>query len=167
MHVSCCTFVLLLSVYKILPWRFHAVFLLPRARTKSGWLELTKGWTWVANFSHEHVREHSYFYSMGRGSMIRSCIVRTDLSADCKRGRRKGATSKNVKNRQKVSKSFSTLFDIFRRAGQKTSKIVKKRVKNIFDTFRQFSRGTIFPAPFGGSESKRYGIFCCALLLFF
>ena len=37
-------------------------------------------------------------------------------SADCKRGRRKGATSKNVKNRQKVSKSFSTLFDTFRAA---------------------------------------------------
>ena len=54
-------------------------------------------------------------------------------SEDCKRGRRKGATSKivkkcqnvfrqfsrrakNVKNRQKVSKSFSTLFDNFRAA---------------------------------------------------
>ena len=59
------------------------------------------------------------------------------ISADCKRGRRKGATSKNVKNRQKVSKSFSTLFDNFR-AGQKTSKIVKKCQK----VFRQFS--TIF-----------------------
>ena len=58
-------------------------------------------------------------------------------SADCKRGRRKGATSKNVKNRQKVSKSFSTLFDNFR-AGQKTSKIVKKCQKY----FRHFS--TIF-----------------------
>ena len=43
-------------------------------------------------------------------------------SADCKRGRRKGATSKNVRKRQKVSKSFSTLFDNLR-AGQK---IVKK-----------------------------------------
>ena len=32
---------------------------------------------------------------------------------------------------------------------QKTSKIVKS-VKKFFDTFRQFSRGTIFPAPFGG-----------------
>ena len=56
------------------------------------------------------------------------------FSADCKRGRRKGATSKNVKNRQKVSKSFSTLFDNFR-AGQKTSKIVKKCQK----VFRHFS----------------------------
>ena len=37
-------------------------------------------------------------------------------SADCKRGQRKGATSKNV--------------------------------KKFFDTFRQFSRGTCFPAPF-------------------
>ena len=28
------------SVYKILPWRFRAVFLLSRARAKSGWLEV-------------------------------------------------------------------------------------------------------------------------------
>ena len=28
------------SVYKILPWRFRTVFLLPTARTKSGWLEV-------------------------------------------------------------------------------------------------------------------------------
>ena len=70
-------------------------------------------------------------------------------SADCKRGRRKGATSKNVKNRQKVSKSFSTLFDNFR-AGQKTSKIVKKCQK-FFDTFQQFLSGTFFPAPFGAA----------------
>ena len=64
-------------------------------------------------------------------------VLGEHLSADCKRGRRKGATSKNVKNRQKVSKSFSTLFDNFR-AGQKTSKIVKKCQK----VFRHFS--TIF-----------------------
>ena len=49
----------------------------------------------------------------------------------------KGATSKNVKNRQKVSKSFSTLFDNFR-AGQKKAKTVKKRQR----VFRHFS--TIF-----------------------
>ena len=61
----------------------------------------------------------------------------TTPSADCKRGRRKGATSKNIKNHRKVSKSFATLFDNFR-AGQKTSKIVKKYQKN----FRHFS--TIF-----------------------
>ena len=57
----------------------------------------------------------------------------------------------HVKKRQKVSKSFSTLFDKFR-AGQKTSKIVKKRQQ----VFRHFS--TIFaPHHFfrpllGGSE---------------
>ena len=28
------------SVEKILPWRFRTVFLLPKARTKSGWLEV-------------------------------------------------------------------------------------------------------------------------------
>ena len=71
---------------------------------------------------------------------------------DCKRGRRKGATSKNVKNSQKASKRFSTLFDNFR-AGQKTSKIVKKRQKY----FRHFS--TIFArhqfsGPFWGALKK-------------
>ena len=74
----------------------------------------------------------------------------TPIVRGLQKGRRKGAMSKNVKNRQKVSKSFSTLFDNFR-AGQKTSKIVKKCHKNIFDTFGQFSRGTSFPAPFGGA----------------
>ena len=59
-------------------------------------------------------------------------------SADCKRGRRKGATSKNVKKRQKTSKCFSTLFDNFRAGQKKASKIVKKCQKY----FRHFS--TIF-----------------------
>ena len=59
-----------------------------------------------------------------------------DISGPQK-GPAEGATSKNVKNRQTVSKIFSTLFNIFR-AGQKTSKIVKKCHKY----FRHFS--TIF-----------------------
>ena len=51
----------------------------------------------------------------------------------------------HVKNVKKCQKSFSTLFDIFR-AGQK-----RQNLSNIFfDTFRQLSRGTNFPAPFGG-----------------
>ena len=69
-------------------------------------------------------------------------------SADCKRGRRKGATSKNVKivkKCQKVFRHFSTLFA----QGKKRQKS-SKNVKKFFDTFRQISRGTIFPAPFGG-----------------
>ena len=67
-------------------------------------------------------------------------------SADCKRGRRKGATSKNVKNRQKVSKSFSTLFDNFR-TGQKTSKIVKKCQK-VFRHFSTIFARHLFSGPF-------------------
>ena len=64
-------------------------------------------------------------------------------------GLQKGpAERSHVKKRQKVSKSFSTLFDNFC-AGQKSQKS-SKSVKKFFDTFRQFSRGTIFPAPFGG-----------------
>ena len=57
-------------------------------------------------------------------------------SADRKKASGKGPRQ-NVKNRQKASKMFSTLFVIFR-AGQKTSKIVKKCQKY----FRHFS--TIF-----------------------
>ena len=64
-------------------------------------------------------------------------------SADCKRGRRKGATSKkrqksskSVKKRQKVFRHFSTIFAQGKKR-QKSSKSVKK----FFDTFRQFSRG--------------------------
>ena len=67
-------------------------------------------------------------------------------SADCKRGRRKGATSKNVKNRQKLSKSFSTLFDNFR-AGQKTPKIVKKCQK-VFRHFSTIFARHLFSGPF-------------------
>ena len=80
---------------------------------------------------------------------------RTLASADRKRGQRKRATSKNVQNRQKVSKIFSTLFD------EKKSKIVKK-CQSIFDTFRKFSSGTSFPAPLGGSDGCEYDhIFLC------
>ena len=56
-----------------------------------------------------------------------------DKSADRKRGQRKGATSKNVK-------SVKNIFDTFRHFSRK-AKIVKtnsKGVKNIFDTFRHF-----------------------------
>ena len=69
-----------------------------------------------------------------------SCSENGLFSAGRKRGQRKRATSKNVKNRQKVSKIVSTLFDIFR-AGQKTSKIIKRCQKYFrhFSTF--FARG--------------------------
>ena len=61
---------------------------------------------------------------------------------------RKGPRQKNVNNRQKVSKIFSTLFDNFH-AGQKKS----KNVKIILDTFRQFSCGTNFRPLLGGSDN--------------
>ena len=93
----------------------------------------------------------------------------------------KGRRAKNVKNRQKSSKSFSTLFGNFQKR-QKSSKIVKNRQKvfrhfsTIFknvkkrqkaskivkkrqnsDTCRQFSRKTIFPAPLlGGSDGANF-----------
>ena len=65
------------------------------------------------------------------------------------KGRRKGATSKNVRNRQKVSKSFSTLSTNFR-AGQKTSKIVKKRQK-VFRHFSTIYARRHFSGPFWGA----------------
>ena len=54
-------------------------------------------------------------------------------------------TSKIVKKCQKYFRHLSTIFA----QGKKRQKSSKK-VKIIFDTFRQFSRGTNFPAPFGG-----------------
>ena len=42
------------SVYKILPWRFLAVFLLPRARTKSAWLEVDQELDVGCQVWHEH-----------------------------------------------------------------------------------------------------------------
>ena len=58
----------------------------------------------------------------------------------------KGAGGKGPRQKSSQSvKNISTLFDNFR-AGQKKR---QKIVKIIFDTFRQFSRGTNFPAPFG------------------
>ena len=75
-------------------------------------------------------------------------------SVDCKRGRRKGATSKNVKNRQKVSKSFSTLFDNFR-AGQKTSKIIKKCQK-VFRHFSTIFARHLFSGPFCNPLKKNF-----------
>ena len=76
-----------------------------------------------------------------------SCIE----SADRKRGQRKGPRQKKVRDRQKVSKIVSTLFDIFR-AGQKSSKIVKNRqkVSKTFSTlFDNFCAAPVFGASWG------------------
>ena len=60
-----------------------------------------------------------------------------------------GATSKNIKIRQKVSKMFSTLFVIFR-TGQKSSKIVKKCQIYLRHFSLIFSRHQ-FSGPFWGA----------------
>ena len=93
-----------------------------------------------------------------RFERFRFSVLRLLWSADCKRGRRKGATSKNVKNRQKVSKSFSTLFDNFR-AGQKTSKIVKKCQK-VFRHFSTLFARHLFSGPFCNPLIWCKGVFC-------
>ena len=66
-------------------------------------------------------------------------------SADCKKGRRKGATSKNVKNRQKVSKVF--------RQFSRRAKNVKNRqeVSKIFSTLFDNFRAAPFSDPFWGA----------------
>ena len=68
------------------------------------------------------------------------------LSADRKRGQRKGATSKIAKKFQKYFRHFSTSFA----QGKKTSKIAKNCQK-CFRHFSTISRGASFLAPFGGS----------------
>ena len=61
-------------------------------------------------------------------------------------GPQKGPAERgHVKKKPKIVKQFFSTF----RAGQKTSQIVKN-CQNIFDIFRQFSRGISFPPPFGG-----------------
>ena len=63
----------------------------------------------------------------------------------------KGASGKGPRQKTSkiVKKCLKTIFDTFRvRAGQKN--VNNRSVKNIFDTFRQISRGTSFPAPLGG-----------------
>ena len=89
------------------------------------------------------------------------CIVKEPPKVNRNRtkisGLQKGPAARgHVKKRQKSSKNvktFSTFLDNFR-AGQKTSKIVKKCQK-CFDTFRQFSRGTLFPALLGGGGLRQ------------
>ena len=96
----------------------------------------SKGW---------RVREDSFFRSrflrLENARKISSLLK----SADCKRGRRKGATSK------KTSKSVKKFFDTFRQFSCGPKKVKnRQKCQKVFDTFRQFPRGTIFPAPFGG-----------------
>ena len=108
----------------------------------------------LTNITKQHVSGSPFATISGRMVHRRSLRIRKKwvsavvvyTSADRKRRQRKGATSKNVKNRQKVSKIVSTFFA----QGKKRQKSSKISVKNDFDTFRQFSRGTTFPAPFGG-----------------
>ena len=105
----------------------------------ASWAELSSGA--AMSFSHLRNRKHTNSVIVS-GQMV-------DVSADRKRGQQKGATSKNVKNRQKVSKIFSAFFDIFR-AGQKTSKIVKK-CQTYFRHFSTIFARHQFSGPFWGA----------------
>ena len=81
-----------------------------------------------------------------RGSKRLMIKIQAQMSQDEISGLQKGPAERgHVKNRQKVSKSFSTLFDTFR-AGQKTSKIVKKCQK-VFRHFSTIFARHLFPGP--------------------
>ena len=75
------------------------------------------------------------------------------VSGTLNSGLQKGPAERgHVKKRQKSAKSVKNFFDTFRPFSRR-AKSVKNRPKasKSFSTiFRQFSRGTIFPAPFGG-----------------
>ena len=69
-------------------------------------------------------------------------------SADCQRGRRKGPTSKNVKNCQKVSKSFRHFSTIFAQGKKRqTSSKASTSFSTLFDNFRAAHH---FSGPFWG-----------------
>ena len=84
------------------------------------------------------------------GQPQKPCLTKS-FSADRKRGQRKGATSKNVKNRQKVSKIFSTLFDIFSRRAKNVKN--RQKVSNIFSTFFDKFRAAPVFQPFLGASA--------------
>ena len=90
-----------------------------------------------------HRSERRKIKLLARTSMTRRGL-RTTYPADRKRGQRKGATPKTVKKCQKYFRHFSTFF-----AQGNKRQISSKSVRKFYDTFRQFSRGTSFPAPFG------------------
>ena len=95
----------------------------------------------------QFLRRNLWMISGGPISLPAPLFI-ADIVSGLQKGPAERATSKNVKNRQKASKSFSTLSDNFC-AGQKRSKS-SKSVKKFFDTFRQFSRGTILSRPLSG-----------------
>ena len=74
---------------------------------------------------------HSPFGALVWNQSGRSLYWDWQFSVDRKRGQRKGAMSKNVKNREKVSKLFSTLFGIFC-AGPKNRQKVSKLFSTLF-----------------------------------
>ena len=53
---------------------------------------------------------------------------------------------------RKTSKSIKNIFDIFRRFSRRAKNLKNRQEVSqiIFDTFRQFARGTNYPAPFEG-----------------
>ena len=71
------------------------------------------------------------------------------LTADRKRGRRKGATSKNVKKCQKYFRHFSTIFFAQGKKEVKNRQKVSKYFSTLFDNFRA---APVFRPLLGASE---------------
>ena len=103
-------------------------------------IQKSKGWR-VRETEKSEVRELSGKES---GNSSGTPFLSGPQKGPAERGHVK-KTSKIIKKCQKYFRDFSTFFA----QGKKIQKS-SKRVKIFFDTFRQFSRGTSFPAPFGG-----------------
>ena len=83
------------------------------------------------------------------------------LSAECKRGRRKGATSKKT---SKSSKSVKKFFDIFRQFSRRAKNVknrqkVSKSFSTLFDNFRA---APVFRPLLGGSDPRQIQEYCLA-----
>ena len=97
--------------------------------------------------------QRQIFLSEALGPVAPNRSCRPLISVDRKRGQRKAATTKIVKNSQKVSKIFSTLFGDFR-AGQKNVK-KRQKVSKIFSTlFDDFRAAPVFRPLLGGADNQ-------------
>ena len=138
-----------------------------RVSFKAGTELLCAGWgKQTAQPAHQHLkkRHHSTWLSHwtceasgpSQHSWYKHAPNPNHYSADRKNGQRKGATSKNIKNCQKVSKIFSTPFDIFR-AGQTKGKHRQKVSRSFSTFFDNFRAAPVLRPLLGGSEYYGHG----------
>ena len=103
-----------------------------------------------------HVRQPNEMKSRRKSDTKRPLRIK-NIKPSVFSGPQKGPAERgHVKKRQKSSKSVKNIFDTFRHFSRRAKNVknrqkASKSVKHIFDTFRQLSRGTSFPAPFWGA----------------